>query len=212
MRLEALIFENLYVEKKNEKMKKLVFIAAIAFSMVYTVRGQFEIKGLVGINFASLANPPSGSDWQAQAGYQFGGGVLIGEKFYVEPGIQFVRNSRVVTPVNVEEEFDFSQNLVKIPVYAGYHLLGHESGPLALRLFAGPAVSVAGKIKKGEDQITKDDIKNAHFMVDAGVGLDILFLFVEFNYEYAFTPYFTDEAFDSNHSGFLINAGIHIDF
>ena len=191
--------------------KKSLFIIAIVMSTAYAAKGQVEIKGLVGINFASLSNPPSGSEWKAQAGYQFGGGVLIGDKFYVEPGIQFVRNSRVITPEDVDE-FDFSQNLVKIPLYAGYHLLGHESGPLALRLFAGPAVSVAGKIKKGEDQITKDDIKNAHFMVDAGVGLDILFLFVEFNYEYAFTPYFTDEAFDSNHSGFLINAGIHIDF
>lgn len=192
-------------------MKKLLFIAAFVFSMVYTVRGQVEIKGLVGINFASITNPPTASDWKAQAGYQFGGAVLIGDKFYVEPGIQFVRNSRVITPDDLDE-FDFSQNLVKVPVYAGYHLLGHESGPLALRVFAGPAVSVAGKIKKGEDQITKDDIKNAHWMVDAGIGVDILFLFVEFNYEYAFTPYFTDDAFDSRHSGFLINAGIHIDF
>ena len=192
--------------------KKSLLILAISMSMAFVAKGQVEIKGLVGINFASLTNPPTASDWKAQAGYQFGGGVLIGDKFYVEPGIQFVRNSRVVTSDNVEEEFDFSQNLVKIPVYAGYHLLGHERGPLALRLFAGPAVSVAGKIKKGEDQITKDDIKNAHWMVDAGLGVDILFLFVEFNYEYAFTPYFTDEAFDSKHSGFLINAGIHIDF
>ena len=191
--------------------KKLLFSLAVILTMAVSAIGQVEIKGLVGINFASLANPPSGSDWQAQAGYQFGGGVLIGDKFYVEPGIQFVRNSRVITPDDLDE-FDFSQNLVKVPVYAGYHLLGHESGPLALRVFAGPAVSVAGKIKKGEDQITKDDIKNAHFMVDAGVGVDILFLFVEFNYEYAFTPYFSDEAFDSRHSGFLINAGIHIDF
>ena len=190
---------------------KLLFSLAVIMSMAMTAFGQVEIKGLVGINFASITNPPTASDWKAQAGYQFGGAVLIGDKFYVEPGIQFVRNSRVITPDDLDE-FDFSQNLVKVPVYAGSHLLGHESGPLALRVFAGPAVSVAGKIKKGEDQITKDDIKNAHFMVDAGVGVDILFLFVEFNYEYAFTPYFSDEAFDSRHSGFLINAGIHIDF
>lgn len=193
-------------------MKKLLFVSALVLSVTYTAFGQIELKGLVGTNFASLSNPPSGTDWQAQAGYQFGGGVLIGDKFYVEPGIQFVRNSRVITPETVEEEFDFSQNLVKIPVYAGYHLLGHESGPLALRVFAGPAVTVAGKIKKGEDQITRDDIKNAHWMVDAGVGLDVLFLFVELNYEYAFSPYFTDETFDSNHTGFNINAGVRIGF
>ena len=49
-------------------------------------------------------------------------------------------------------------------------------------------------------------------MLDAGIGVDILFLFVEFNYEYALTDYFADETHESKHSAFLINAGIHIDF
>ena len=193
-------------------MKKYIFFIAVVLSMASMAYGQFEIKGLGGVNFASLSKHPTNEDWKAQAGYQFGLGVLIGDKFYVEPGVQFVRNSRVVTQETVEQEFDFSQNFVKIPVYAGYHLLGHESGPLALRVFAGPAASIAGKIKKGEDQITKDEIKNAHFMVDAGVGVDIFFLFVELNYEYALTDYFVDETHGSKHSSFGINAGIHIDF
>ena len=192
-------------------MKKYLITFSIALSMATMAYGQFEIKGLGGVNFASLSKHPTGTEWKAQAGYQFGAGVLIGDKFYVEPGIQFVRNARVVTTDEVQD-VEVAQNFVKIPVYAGYHLLGHESGPLALRVFAGPAVSVAGKIKNGEDHITKDEIKNAHFMLDAGIGVDILFLFVEFNYEYALTDYFTDETHESKHGAFLINAGIHIDF
>ena len=50
-------------------MKKLLFVLGIVLSMAYAAHGQVEIKGLVGINFASLSNPRSGSDWQAQAGY-----------------------------------------------------------------------------------------------------------------------------------------------
>jgi len=103
-------------------------------------------------------------------------------------------------------------NYVKIPVYAGYHLLGHESGALALRLFAGPAVSIPGKISKGDDQISKDDISNAIFAVDAGVGVDILFLFVELNYEHSFSDFWAEESLESKQTGFLINAVIHIDF
>ncbi len=192
-------------------MKKYILVFVAVMSMASMAYGQFEIKGLGGLNFASLSKHPTGTDWKASAGYQFGLGVLIGDKFYVEPGVQFVRNSRTVTAETIEE-FDFSQNFVKIPVYAGYHILGHEKGPVALRLFAGPAVSIAGKINKGEDQISKDEIKNAHWMLDAGVGVDILFLFVEFNYEYALSAYFEDAAHDSKHSSFGINAGIHIDF
>jgi hypothetical protein len=97
-------------------------------------------------------------------------GVLIGDKFYVEPGVQFVRSTKTIT--SETEEFDFGQNSVKIPVYAGYHILEHESGPVALRLFAGPVVSIPGNITKGEDQIGKDDIKNSVWMVDAGIHID----------------------------------------
>lgn len=191
-------------------MKKYVLLL-VFLSVAVMTSGQFEIKAGGGINFSTLTSPPEGTDVAANLGYQFGAGVLIGDKFYVEPGFQFLRNSRTITP-ETEDQFDFDQNFLKIPVYAGYHLLGHEKGPLALRLFAGPAVSIAGKVKKGEDQITKDDVKNALWMVDAGLGVDIFFFFVEFNYEYSFNKYFESDSYDSNHSGFLINAGIHIDF
>lgn len=196
---------------KLMKMKKQILLLCGLLAMTTMVHGQFEIKAFGGTNFAQLSKHPTDTDWKAKAGYQFGAAVLIGDKFYVEPGIQFVRSSREVTTETVDQ-IDFSQNYLKIPVYAGYHLLGHESGPLALRLFAGPAVSIAGKIKKGEDQISKDDIKNAHFLLDAGIGVDVFFLFVEANYEFALTDYFADETHGSKHSAFIINAGIHIDF
>lgn len=192
-------------------MKKQLLLFAGLLAMATMAYGQFEIKAFGGTNFAQLSKHPTDTDWKAKAGYQFGVGVLIGDKFYVEPGVQFVRSSREVTTTTVDN-IDFSQNFVKIPVHLGYHLLGHESGPLALRLFAGPAVSIAGKVKKGEDQISKDDIKNAHFMVDAGLGVDIFFFFVEAGYEFALTDYFTDDAHSSKHSAFVLNAGIHIDF
>lgn len=190
-------------------MKKYYLLIALFLSIGAVAHGQFEIKGLIGTNFTSLDNPPDGFAYAAKAGYQFGAGVLIGDKFYVEPGLQFVRRSKSITEDT--EEIDFSMNYVKIPVYAGYHLLGHESGPVALRIFAGPAVSIPGKIKKGDDQITKEDVNNALFALDAGVGLDILFLFVELNYEHSFSKFWTEDTHESKQKGFLINAGIHID-
>jgi len=192
-------------------MKKTLplFVLLLALGNI-SLNAQFEIKGLIGTNFSSLTKPPEGFAYAAKAGYQFGVGVLIGDKFYVEPGVQFVRNSKAITVDT--EEFRFSQIPVKSPVYAGYHLLGHESGPVALRLFAGPAVSIPGKITKGEEQISKDDIRNSVWLVDAGVGVDIFFLFVELNYEHSFTEFFDSDAVDSGQNGFLINAGIHIDF
>jgi hypothetical protein len=191
-------------------MKKSLMTATFMLLGIATLFAQVEIKALVGTNFSSLKNTPSGSSYAGKAGFQFGGGVLIGDKFYVEPGIQFVKSSGEITENTTS--FDFSQSFVKIPVYAGYHLLGAEDKPIALRIFAGPSVSIAGKISKGEDQIGKDDIKKAIWAVDGGLGLDILFLFVEANYEYAFTDHFVNEANNAKHGAFIINAGVHFDF
>ena len=194
-------------------MKKLTLLIALVVAVIAGANAQVELKALAGMNFATLHG--TDADVSAKAGYQFGGGVLIGEKFYVEPGIQFVRNTRsiLVSEGSSVGEIDFSQNLVKIPVYAGYHLLGAEDNPFALRVFAGPAVSIPGSIKKGEDHISKDDVNNAIWAVDGGVGLDIFFLFIEANYEYSFNDYFADSFTDNGkHGAFIINAGIHIDF
>lgn len=190
-------------------MKKLTFLTALILLSVVTLKAQVELKGLVGMNFSTLHG--SDSDVAAKIGAQYGAGVLIGEKFYVEPGIQFVRSTKTLT-VN-STDFDFSQNLIKIPVYAGYHLLGAEDEPIALRVFAGPAVSVPGKIKKGDDQINKDHINKSIWAIDGGIGLDILFLFVEANYEYSLNDYATDGPLkNGKHGAFIVNAGVHIDF
>ena len=190
-------------------MKKSLFLFAFALIGYFSSNAQVELKGLVGMNFATFHGIDT--DVSAKAGYQFGAGVLIGNKFYVEPGIQFVRNSRTFTEGSTD--VDFSQNLVKIPVYAGVHVLGAEDKPFALRLFAGPAVSIPGKIKDGEDFFDKDNINKAIWAVDGGVGLDIFFLFIEANYEYSFNDYFADSFGDNGkHGAFIINAGVHIDF
>jgi len=78
-------------------MRKYIFIIAVVMLTGSAVYGQVELKGLVGTNFTSLSNPPDGFTYAAKAGYQFGEGVLIGDKFYVEPGLQFVRRSKTIT-------------------------------------------------------------------------------------------------------------------
>ena len=195
-------------------MKKYYFIFALMFLSATSAMSQIEIKGLIGTNFANFSNLEGSESVSGRAGYQFGGGVLIGDKFYVEPGIQFGRSSRTITIADgeVSGDIDFDQNFVKIPVYAGYHLLGHESDVFALRVFAGPAVLIPGKIKKGPEGISKDDIANAIWAADVGIGLDVLFLFVEFNYEHSFSDHFVNGDSDAKHNAFIINAGVHFDF
>lgn len=192
-------------------MKKLTLLFALVVIVIAGANAQVEIKALVGTNFSGMSGH-SFDEFKGSAGYQFGGGVLIGDKFYVEPGIQFGKMTSTITDqTNDLSDFELKQNFVRIPVYAGYHLVGHESGPLALRIFGGPAVTLAGKLNKELDVFTKDNLNNALWAVDAGLGVDIFFLFVEFNYEHSFTERFVDGT-EGKHNSFYINAGVHFDF
>lgn len=192
-------------------MKKLALLFALVIIVIAGANAQVEIKALVGTNFSGM--PGHGFDnFKGSAGYQFGGGVLIGDKFYVEPGIQFGKMTSTISDQTTSlDDFKLKQNFVRIPVYAGYHLLGHESGPLALRIFGGPAITLAGKLDKELDVFDKDNMNNALWGVDAGLGVDILFLFVEVNYEHSFTERFVDGT-DGKHNSVYVNAGIHFDF
>ena len=196
-------------------MKKEILVIALLLAGTIGANAQVAIKGLVGMNFSTFHN--TDAEVSPKAAYQYGAGVLIGDKFYVEPGIQFVRSSTTIAPELINptagfDETEFSQNFVKIPVYAGYHIWSAEDKLISLRLFAGPSVSIPGKIKKGADQIDKDNINNAIWAIDGGVGLDILFLFIEANYEYSLNEFFKDNISSAKHGAFIINAGVHIDF
>ena len=43
-------------------------------------------------------------------------------------------------------------------------------------------------------------------------GVDILFFFVEANYEVGLSKFFAKDNWESKHRGVVLNAGVHIDF
>ena len=192
-------------------IKKLTLLIALVAIVVAGANAQVEIKALVGTNFSGMPGH-SFDNFKGSAGYQFGGGVLIGNKFYVEPSLQIGKMTSTISDQTTSlDDFEMKQSFVRIPVYAGYHLLGAEDQMLALRVFAGPAITIPGKLDNELSIVEKDNMNKSLWGVDAGVGLDIFFLFVELNYEHSFTDRFIDGA-EGKHNSVYINAGVHIDF
>jgi hypothetical protein len=71
-------------------------------------------------------------------GFQIGASVLIGEKFYVEPGIFYIRKStQFVEEGSSPNELQLDMSGIRIPVAVGYHLLGNEESLAALRILGG---------------------------------------------------------------------------
>ena len=82
--------------------------------------GQVELKPAIGINFTNVSKDPDSGSTKGQVGFQIGASVLIGEKFYVEPGIFYVRKStQFVEDGSSPNELQLDMSGIRIPVAVG---------------------------------------------------------------------------------------------
>jgi hypothetical protein len=82
-------------------MKKLLLlsIACLTFTVLAYAQ-EVVIKPTVGINFTNFSKDPTTGTYKSQVGYQIGGSVSFGEKFYVEPGVFYAKKSTDYTYSN----------------------------------------------------------------------------------------------------------------
>ena len=165
-------------------MKKIIFSAIIIAAFSFSSFSQTTVKVAFGINSSRL-NTDEGS-WknEGRVGYQFGGSWLLGNKFYVEPGIYWASiSSDMVHKEEASLNFNNKISMIRIPVFAGYHILGDASESFFnLRVFGGPSVSFVTKVETHD--LLKDDFNKVLWGVDAGIGINVWWLFLDIGYEW----------------------------
>jgi hypothetical protein len=195
----------------HSMLKKSVLTFVIAFASLYALKAQVEIKPAFGVNSSHLTTEHV--DWKTQGriGYQFGATVLVGKKFYFEPGIFWQTMSKDVWDSNEPESASFQNTIssIRIPALLGYHILGSEETLADLRFFAGFGSSFITGVKNDSDDLSKDDFKNFIFDFNAGVGVDVWIFFLEWNYVMGLTPVF-NEGSEAKAQAFIGNLGIRI--
>jgi hypothetical protein len=175
---------------------------------------QVEIKGGGGINFSTLTDISDDYDSEGRIGYQFGAGVLIGQKFYVEPSVYWLRVAQYATAKNDPEEVEnlIALNSISIPVHLGYHIIGgKEEKFVSLRIFTGATGNILTKVNSDVSDVTEDDFNNFQVGIDAGLGIDIWFLFLDAQYSWGVTKLMKENS-DAKLRGFTANAGFRIPF
>jgi len=67
-------------------MKKYSIVVFVLFSFLFlsSTYAQLEIKPAIGINATSFSEDPSNGETSANVGWQLGGTIAIGDKFYVK--------------------------------------------------------------------------------------------------------------------------------
>jgi hypothetical protein len=183
----------------------------LLFLTVSTAYSQLELKPGIGINFTSVSKDPAGGEAKAQVGWQIGGTVLYGEKFYGEGGVFYTKKSTEFTSSTTNFNVESGISGFRIPAMIGYHLIGEEKGSVGLRVFGGGSVFIVTSVT-GEG-LSKDDFESPTFGVFAGAGIDFLMFFLDVKYEWSVTDVSKLSTVDIGQSRSLFaTAGVRIPF
>jgi hypothetical protein len=155
---------------------------------------QISIKPAFGVNTSLLKSDFSGFESEGRIGYQFGASVLIGDKFYADPGVFYSTIYSEIIVGGIEDlNIDNKMSFLRIPLHAGYHIFGNSSETLAnLRVFAGPSMSIVTSVDESSG-LKRKDYSSVLWGLDAGLGFNVGWLFMDFGYEWGLNNAYKDE-------------------
>lgn len=167
-------------------MKKLFFLALFLLS-AEIMFGQFSFGLKLGANFAKLTSSLDSIVPSTKAGLQIGGFVRIGKKFYVQPEVYYSLAGGTLSGDSSDWKQAITIGSVDVPVLVGFKILNAKV--VNLRILAGPMVSFVTntKIKNVSDiagPIEAADLKNVNWAIQAGGGIDVLFMTLDLRYQW----------------------------
>ena len=151
-----------------------------------------EFKVYAGINFNDLNISSDKFGTTLGIGWQLGASYKRGKFFYWELGAFYdnpVYNLDDATkPADSASLLDgiFSVKSIDIPVSVGINILSVTSRIVGLRVFVSAVPSFAIGVGGNDLNISMDNINAFNFYGQAGVGVDVTFIFIEVGFNYGF--------------------------
>lgn len=148
----------------------------------FLVSAQVTLKPTAGFNLSNFSQDPSSGQYKSQVGWQLGGSIAFGKKFYIEPGIFYTgKSTKFVSSGSSSSDIAYDINGFRIPVAIGFNLLGNEKSILSIRGFGGASAFIVGTT----NNINKDALNSATFGAFAGAGIDVWKVFADLSYEWS---------------------------
>jgi hypothetical protein len=167
----------------TEQVVQDTVVEESADSKSYKRVSDFKVYGGVSASKILLSDSPYESAYAA--GYILGFSYKKGRYGYWEIGINY--NGSVVA---LDDVTILDQNMqigqLELPLSAGINLLGTTRRVLGIRLFGGLVPGFITSIEDNPFGLVEDDFNRFQLGGRLGVGVDVLFLFVEGGYQYGF--------------------------
>jgi hypothetical protein len=193
-------------------MKRLAFILLISS---FTVAGltQTVIKPAIGMNFTHLSGDPLTYQPTGRFGWQLGGTLTLGQDFYLEPGIFWVKNNWQLEEANAQiPKFKNDISSLRIPCYVGWNVINRADDDRNFHIFGGPAAMIVTKTNSESTGVAPEDFSKFIFGLNLGAGLSINKIFIDCGYEWGMTDLYKDDPNHVKSRGFWLNAGFRLKF
>jgi len=178
----------------DNKAVQDTIIEATKTKKQYKRVSDFRIYGGVSTSKIILSNNSAYESAYA-AGYNLGFSYRKGRLAYWELGLNY--NNSVVTldGLSIQEE-NMQIRQLEAPINVGINALSLTRRVLGVRIFGGVVPGYIAGIGDNPFDLVADDFNRFQFSGRVGVGVDVLFLFIEGGYQYGFTDLLKDQ--DSN--------------
>jgi hypothetical protein len=164
-----------------------------------------EFKVFAGINFNNLNVSENQFRSETNLGYLLGASYKRGKFFYWEIGARYNVPSYDLTTL-ADTNSSFQVNRIDVPITAGINFLSFMSRIAGLRVYISAIPAFNLGVSGNELEISKDDINSFIFFGQAGIGVDVAFIFVEAGWNYGFGDLFQEDI-QSNPSQVFVNLG-----
>ncbi len=169
-----------------------------------------EYKVFGGLNFNELSFDSELLKPTMAAGWALGASYKRGRFFYGEIGATYNNSvynllDTALTPGTLLDGV-FTVRSVDIPISFGVNFLSFVNRLGGLRIYASAVPSFTLGVGDNGLGISTDQINSFNFYGQAGVGVDVAFLFLEAGYKYGFIDLFENDI-KSNPNQLFINLG-----
>lgn len=192
-------------------MQKLVLFIMFCGLSPFVAFSQFSINPKAGINYLWIGDKPqSFSSTGSEMGWQAGADLRMGRRLYFQPGFYIVRSGSQFEEFKDLTDFEKYREgratHLKMPINLGYKLINVPF--FKLRINGGAVLNKFWKTT-ANSEIPADNYQPWQYGANVGIGVDLLFLTLDANYEFGLSDYFIAET-QSRPALFSISAGFKI--
>ena len=187
------------------KLRTLAFTVIITAASVGTLQAQ-ELR--LGGGYSGSKVDADGSDnWKGRAGYQYGLDVLIGNRFFLKPGIYMQIRNLDYTTVGIGQdgvsngittETRYTSKALRIPLMGGIRLIEPTDGKdFNLYATGGPTALIGLSAELGDNTLNFAT-RSTQWYLGFGIGAEYRFLFLDAGYDVGMTNVFNGDGVNTN--------------